>query len=71
MRPGSRGLGTPPYGAYRSVSRGVGVGAPVGHYTAYRSTAAVRTQAGYVRIGFRGYGCFTRAGTPPFPARSA
>jgi hypothetical protein len=47
-----------PYGAYRSASRGIAVGGPVGHYTAYRSAAAVRTQAGYVRAGFTGYHYF-------------
>jgi hypothetical protein len=47
-----------PYGAYVGASRGVAVGGRVGHYTAYRSGAAVRTQAGYVRTGFRGYNYF-------------
>ena len=47
-----------PYGAYRSASRGVAVAGPAGHYTGYRSAAAVRTQAGYVRTGFTGYNYF-------------
>jgi hypothetical protein len=47
-----------PYGAYAST-RGAAVGA-AGHYTGYRSAAAVRTQAGYVRAGFAGYHYFGR-----------
>jgi hypothetical protein len=47
-----------PYGAYASGARGVAVGGAAGHYTSYRSAAAVRTQAGYVRTGFRGYNYF-------------
>lgn len=47
-----------PYGAYGSASRGVAVGGAAGHYTTYRSTAAVRTQGGYVRTGFTGYNYF-------------
>jgi hypothetical protein len=43
-----------PYGAYVSGARGIAVGGPVGHYTAYRSAAAVRTQAGVVRTGYGG-----------------
>src|SRR5262249_35782876 len=39
-------------------SRGVAVGGVGGHYTAYRGGAALRTQAGYVRTGFRGYNYF-------------
>jgi hypothetical protein len=53
-----RSAASNPYGAYRSVSRGVGVYGAAGHYTGYRSGVAVRTQAGYVRAGFAGYGCF-------------
>jgi hypothetical protein len=47
-----------PYAAYGSAARGVAVTGPAGHYTAYRSAAAVRTQAGYVRSGFTGYRYF-------------
>jgi hypothetical protein len=47
-----------PYGAYRSASRGVAVSGPAGHYTAYRSATALRTQGGYVRSGFTGYNSF-------------
>jgi hypothetical protein len=47
-----------PYGASASASRGVAVAGAGGHYTAYRSGAALRTQAGYVRTGFRGYNYF-------------
>lgn len=47
-----------PYGAYRSASRGVAVTGPAGHFTTYRSATAVRTQAGFVRTGFRGYNYF-------------
>jgi hypothetical protein len=47
-----------PYGAYASASRGVAVSGAAGHSTAYRSAAAVRTQAGYVRTGFAGYNYF-------------
>jgi hypothetical protein len=36
----------------------VAVGGRAGHYTYYRGAAAVRTQAGYVRAGFRGWGYF-------------
>ncbi len=49
-----------PFGAYASGSRGITASGPAGHYTAYRSTAAVRTQAGYVRTGFRGYNYFNQ-----------
>jgi hypothetical protein len=48
------------YGAYVGGARGVTVGGAAGHYTAYRSAAAVRTQAGYIRTGFRGYGYFNQ-----------
>jgi hypothetical protein len=47
-----------PYGAYGSAARGVAVGGAAGHYTGYRSAAAVRSQAGYVRSGFAGYNNF-------------
>jgi hypothetical protein len=47
-----------PYAAYGSAAHGVAVAGPAGHYTAYRSGAAVRTQAGYVRTGFTGYNYF-------------
>jgi hypothetical protein len=48
-----------PYAAYGSVARGVSVGGYLGHYTTYRSAAAVRTQAGYIRTGFTGYNYFS------------
>jgi len=57
-----------PYAAYASASRGVAVAGPVGHYTAYRSGAAVRTQAGYVRTGFRGYNYFNAGWYTAHPA---
>src|SRR5262249_22561370 len=47
-----------PFSSYASASRGVAVAGPVGHYTSYRSAAAVRTQGGYVRTGFTGYHYF-------------
>jgi hypothetical protein len=50
-----------PYAAYSSASRGLAVGGPAGHYTTYRSAAAVRTHAGYVRTGFGGYSYFNAA----------
>src|SRR5262249_5466114 len=57
-----------PYAAYGSVSRGVTVGGAAGHYTAYRSTAAVRTQAGYVRTSFTGYNYFNAGWYTAHPA---
>lgn len=66
-----------PYGAYASASRGVSVAGTAGHYTSYRSAAAVHTQAGYVRRGFTGYSYFNAGwytahpgawGVPRWPA---
>ncbi|HEY7312945.1 MAG TPA: hypothetical protein VH643_26510 [Gemmataceae bacterium] len=47
-----------PYGAYASASRGIAVTGAAGHFTTYRSAAALRTQAGYVRTSFTGYHYF-------------
>jgi hypothetical protein len=52
------GAGAGPYGGYVGGSRGVTVGGAAGHYTNYRSAAAIRTQGSYVRTGFRGYSYF-------------
>ena len=57
-----------PYAAYASGARGVAVGGPAGHYTGYRSATAVRTQAGYVRTGFRGYNYFNAGWYTAHPA---
>src|SRR5439155_10483280 len=47
-----------PYGAYKSAARGVAVAGAAGHFTAYRSATALRTQGGSVRTGFTGYHYF-------------
>jgi hypothetical protein len=52
------GVAAGPYGAYGAAGRGVAVGGARGHYTAYRSAGALRSQGGYVRTGFRGYNYF-------------
>jgi hypothetical protein len=57
-----------PYLATASGSRGVAVAGPAGHYTAYRSGAAVRTQAGYVRTGFNRYNYFNAGWYTAHPA---
>jgi hypothetical protein len=54
------GAAANPYVGYAAAGRGVAVGARTGHVTGYRSAAAVRTQAGYVRTGFTGYHYFNR-----------
>ncbi len=48
------GAAAGPYGGYASGARGVAVAGSAGHYTAYRSTAAIRTQGTYVRAGYVG-----------------
>ena len=56
---GSRaGIAANPYAAYGSVSRGVAVRGTAGHFTAYRSTTALRTQGTYIRNSFGGYRYF-------------
>jgi hypothetical protein len=57
-----------PYGGYISGARGVSAVGSVGHYTSYRSTAGLRTTAGYVRTGFSGYGYFNRGWYGAHPA---
>jgi hypothetical protein len=56
---GARGtVAAGPYGGYASAARGVAVSGGAGHYTSYRGAASLRTQAGYVRTGYRGYSNF-------------
>ena len=55
------GAATNPYAAYGSASRGIAVTGAAGHYTSYRSAAALRTQGGYVRTGFTAYHYFNPA----------
>jgi hypothetical protein len=54
------GVAVGPGGVAAGGTRVGAAAGPAGHYTAYRSTAAVRTQAGYVRTGFRGYNYFNQ-----------